>query len=131
MRAARGGHAKCLRDLTPVAHVQVAVAFRDPYLFQVFELALLANKQLQAESTPDKRLQEQAGPRLCCCVLTGTLQGVTCCRVQAMTLALGCLSYDFIGTCLDESSEDLATIQVLLQCSVPQPLSHACASHAL
>ena len=31
-----------------------------------------------------------------------------------MTLALSCLSYDFIGTCLDESSEDLATIQVRL-----------------
>ena len=33
-------------------------------------------------------------------------------HVQAVALALSCLSYDFIGTCLDESSEDLGTIQV-------------------
>ena len=57
------------------------MAFRDPYLFQVFELALLANRQLQANSNPERRLQEQvrlvllwlvhsrwhsAGPVTCC-----------------------------------------------------------------
>jgi len=31
---------------------------------------------------------------------------------QTLNLALKCLSYDFVGTCLDESSEDLGTIQV-------------------
>lgn len=31
---------------------------------------------------------------------------------QAIHLALQCLSFDFVGTCLDESSEDLGTIQV-------------------
>ena len=31
---------------------------------------------------------------------------------QAVQLALQCLSFDFVGTCLDESSEDLGTIQV-------------------
>lgn len=31
--------------------------------------------------------------------------------VQAVQLSLGCLSFDFVGTCLDESSEDLGTIQ--------------------
>lgn len=35
------------------------------------------------------------------------------CMLQAVSLALSCLSYDFIGTCTDESSEDLGTIQVL------------------
>ena len=35
-------------------------------------------------------------------------------RVQAVAVALQCLSYDFVGTCLDESSEDLGTIQVQL-----------------
>ncbi len=30
---------------------------------------------------------------------------------QAVQLALGCLSFDFVGTCLDESAEDLGTIQ--------------------
>lgn len=32
--------------------------------------------------------------------------------MQAISLALQCLSFDFVGTCLDESSEDLGTIQV-------------------
>ena len=33
-------------------------------------------------------------------------------RAQAVNLALATLSFDFVGTCLDESSEDLGTIQV-------------------
>lgn len=37
--------------------------------------------------------------------------------LQAVALALSCLSYDFIGTCLDESSEDLGTIQVCGICA--------------
>ena len=44
--------------------VQVAVSFRDPYLFQTFELALLANKQLLSDSTPKRHLQEQVRHRL-------------------------------------------------------------------
>ena len=35
------------------------------------------------------------------------------CTLQAISLALAALSFDFVGTCLDESSEDLGTIQVL------------------
>ena len=35
--------------------------------------------------------------------------------LQAVQLALGCLSFDFVGTCLDESAEDLGTIQVRLR----------------
>ena len=62
-------------------------------LLKVFQLAILALRQLQA--APDVKLQE-----------------------QAVGLAAACLSYDFVGTCLDESSEDLGTIQV----SSPSPL---------
>lgn len=32
--------------------------------------------------------------------------------IQAIALALACLSYDFVGTSNDDSSEDLGTIQV-------------------
>ena len=32
--------------------------------------------------------------------------------LQAVALALACLSYDFVGTSMDDSSEDLGTIQV-------------------
>ena len=44
---------------TLTVHRKVAVAFRDPALFKVFELALLANQQLQADSGAERRLREQ------------------------------------------------------------------------
>ena len=44
---------------TLTVHRKVAVAFRDPALFRVFELALLANQQLQADSGAERRLREQ------------------------------------------------------------------------
>lgn len=31
---------------------------------------------------------------------------------QGLQLALACLNFDFVGTCLDDSTEDLTTIQV-------------------
>lgn len=37
--------------------------------------------------------------------------------VQGVSLALACLSYDFVGTCLDETSEDMGHIQVFV--SIP------------
>jgi hypothetical protein len=44
------------------------------------------------------------------------------CASQAISLALAALSFDFVGTCLDESSEDLGTIQVLLMSNIGQGL---------
>lgn len=35
-----------------------------------------------------------------------------CLVPQALSLSLACLSFDFVGTCLDDSTEDLGTIQV-------------------
>lgn len=32
--------------------------------------------------------------------------------LQALQLALACLSFDFVGTCVDEASDELGTIQV-------------------
>lgn len=46
--------------------------------------------------------------------MTGHGFSATCLFLQAITLALQSMSYDFVGTCLDESSEDLGTIQVQL-----------------
>ncbi len=40
-------------------------------------------------------------------------------RLQAVSLALAALSFDFVGTCLDESSEDLGTIQARLPWAAP------------
>jgi hypothetical protein len=42
--------------------------------------------------------------------------------LQGLTLALSCLSFDFVGTCLDDSAEDMSTIQVTKQTS--QQLMH-------
>ena len=44
--------------------------------------------------------------------MSGTVTG----RLQelALSLSLKCLSFDFVGTSIDESSEEFGTIQVLI-----------------
>lgn len=75
---------------TLTQHRKVAVSFRDQSLYQAFQLALSALHHLHsAGAGADGKLRE-----------------------QAMSLALACLSFDFVGTCVDESSEDLGTIQI-------------------
>lgn len=76
---------------TLTQHRKIAVSFRDLSLFKVFQLSLVALKQL-LEQRADDKLKE-----------------------QALQLALSCLSFDFVGTCLDDSTEDLSTIQVPTQ----------------
>ena len=47
-------------------------------------------------------------------------------REQCLKLALACLSYDFFGTCSDETTEDVGTVQVGLASSpmrTPAPTS--------
>ena len=44
---------------TLTLHRKLAVAFRDPQLYRVFELALMANRQLQNQASPEQRLREQ------------------------------------------------------------------------
>ncbi|WIA44165.1 hypothetical protein OEZ86_010498 [Tetradesmus obliquus] len=73
---------------TLTAHRKIAVSFRDLSLLSVFKVALVALRQL---------LDNRAEPRL---------------KEQGLTLALACLSFDFVGTCLDDSAEDMSTIQV-------------------
>eukprot|EP00850_Spirogloea_muscicola_P007102 SM000035S13082 [mRNA] locus=s35:297618:305506:+ [translate_table: standard] len=68
-------------------HRKTACSFRDLALFQTFQISLTSLRQLQSDA--DEKLRE-----------------------QAIALALKCLSFDFVGTSLDESSEDLGTIQI-------------------
>ena len=80
------------RSLTQ--HRKVAGSFRDLALLSILQLGLTTLQQLQtgalaATGDDAKRAQE-----------------------EALTLVLNCLSYDFIGTTLDEASEDLGTIQL-------------------
>lgn len=68
---------------------KTAVAFRDSALLSVFSIGLASLRQMQSDPSSDAVLLE-----------------------SAVTVVLRCLSYDFVGTALDESVEDLGTIQV-------------------
>ncbi|PWA74654.1 ARM repeat superfamily protein [Artemisia annua] len=68
-------------------HRRVACSFRDQNLYQVFQISLTSLQQLKSDV--GSRLQE-----------------------LALSLALKCLSYDFVGTSIDESSEEFGTVQV-------------------
>jgi len=75
------------RSLT--SHRKIAVSFRDQALFQIFQISLTSLKQLLNDPSAQEEIME-----------------------QVLSLALKCLSFDFVGTSLDESTEDLGTIQI-------------------
>ncbi|XP_071724978.1 uncharacterized protein [Rutidosis leptorrhynchoides] len=68
-------------------HRRVACNFRDQSLFQIFQISLTSLLQLKNDVA--SRLQE-----------------------LALSLALKCLSFDFVGTSIDESSEEFGTVQI-------------------
>ncbi|GFR52397.1 hypothetical protein Agub_g14907, partial [Astrephomene gubernaculifera] len=73
---------------TLTQHRKAAVNFRDTALLRAFQVSLIALNEMATRQADDK------------------LKG------EGLNLALSCLSFDFVGTCLDESSEELCTIQV-------------------
>jgi exportin-7 len=75
-------------------HRKIAVSFREDALFRIFQVSLTTLKQLQLKNivaTPDQenRLAD-----------------------QALNLVIKALSFDFIGTNPDESSEETGSLQV-------------------
>ncbi|XP_051118324.1 uncharacterized protein LOC127242236 isoform X2 [Andrographis paniculata] len=68
-------------------HRRVACSFRDQCLFQIFQISLTSLNQLKNDAIG--RLQE-----------------------LALSLSLKCLSFDFVGTSIDESSEEFGTVQI-------------------
>ncbi|KAF8398165.1 hypothetical protein HHK36_017091 [Tetracentron sinense] len=68
-------------------HRKVACSFRDQSLFQIFQISLTSLCQLKNDVA--SRLQE-----------------------LALSLSLKCLSFDFVGTSLDESSDEFGTVQI-------------------
>ncbi|XP_050938103.1 uncharacterized protein LOC103488430 isoform X5 [Cucumis melo] len=68
-------------------HRRVACAFRDQALFQIFQISLTSLCQLKND-------------------VAGRLQEL------ALSLSLKCLSFDFVGTSIDESSEEFGTVQI-------------------
>ncbi|CAM8961063.1 unnamed protein product [Rhodiola kirilowii] len=74
--------------MTSTHHRRVACNFRDQSLLQVFQISITTLHQLKADG------------------IAGKLQEL------ALSLALKCLSYDFVGTSIDESSEEFGTVQI-------------------
>ncbi|KAI3829282.1 hypothetical protein L1987_03401 [Smallanthus sonchifolius] len=68
-------------------HRRVACNFRDQSLFQIFQISLTSLQQLKSDV--GSRLQE-----------------------LALSLTLKCLSFDFVGTSIDESSDEFGTVQI-------------------
>jgi len=122
-------HATPSRTLSE--HRKTAVSFRDNALLKIFQLAVQYLRQLHQSGTPQPAVQEAlvsraspaspghgpvpppAGrvslpghPSQPAPPLPRPLPG------PQLSLAQGCLSFDFVGTNFDESSEDLGAIQV-------------------
>lgn len=80
---------------TLTLHRKTAVSFRDNALYQTFKIAITTLQQIQTRqivgATPDQEVRLSS---------------------LALKLANSCLSFDFIGTNPEESSEDVGTIQV-------------------
>ncbi|KAJ6838433.1 exportin-7 [Iris pallida] len=72
-------------------HRRVASSFRDQSLFQIFQISLTSLHQLK---------NDQNIP------VSSALKQLT------VSLSLKCLSFDFVGTSLDESSEEFGTVQI-------------------
>ncbi|CAM9898423.1 unnamed protein product, partial [Ectocarpus sp. 6 AP-2014] len=76
-------------------HRKTAVSFRDLCLLPIFQIALKSMQQIQMRQIVNASPAQEAAM-----------------LEQALSLCTRCLSYDFIGTNPDESSEDVGTIQV-------------------
>uniref|UniRef100_A0A0D9UZP0 Importin N-terminal domain-containing protein n=1 Tax=Leersia perrieri TaxID=77586 RepID=A0A0D9UZP0_9ORYZ len=68
-------------------HRKIACSFKDQYLLQIFQISLTSLHQLKNEVPDDFRR-------------------------DPLSLALKCLSYDFVGCPVDESSEEFGTVQL-------------------
>uniref|UniRef100_A0A0E0D3P9 Importin N-terminal domain-containing protein n=1 Tax=Oryza meridionalis TaxID=40149 RepID=A0A0E0D3P9_9ORYZ len=68
-------------------HRKIACSFKDQFLLQIFQISLTSLHQLKSEVPDDFRR-------------------------DPLSLALRCLSYDFVGCPVDESSEEFGTVQL-------------------
>ena len=81
---------------------KVSVSFRDVALLEVFEVSLSMLNSLATRAISFDALPPNEAPRVHEMLLD-----------NALSLLLGCLTYDFIGTNPDESSDDISTLQVV------------------
>ena len=86
---------ECGRRRTLTFHRKVAVSFRDLALFHIFQIALTTLQQLlQRQVTVESPQQEFS------------------LNMHTLQLVKLCLTFDFIGTCPEESTEDTTSVQV-------------------
>jgi exportin-7 len=101
------------RSLTQ--HRKIACSFRDQALFKVFSIALASLKHLAPANNNSSNMNSSSSSNSNSNSggIMSTQEGQqTKLNEAAVQLALACLSFDFVGTCLDESSEDVGTIQI-------------------
>ncbi|KAF2366896.1 Armadillo-type fold [Trinorchestia longiramus] len=75
-------------------HRKIASSYRDQHLLVIFQLACT---QLRSETYESYDFTEENKHRLI---------------MQLLQLALNCLTFDFIGTTIDDSGEDFCTVQI-------------------
>lgn len=96
-------------------HRRVACSFRDQSLFQIFQISLTSLRQLETNGNMMTFVLKLFGfvPYHCFLILY-FLWCTVASRLQelALSLSLKCLSFDFVGTSIDESSEEFGTVQV-------------------
>lgn len=80
---------------TLTVHRKTAVSFRDHALFNAFQISVQTLKRVQNKEF--QGMPENKGSKV---------------MLSALQLACNCLSFDFIGTNPEESSEDVGTVQV-------------------
>lgn len=118
-------------------HRRVACSFRDQSLYQIFQISLTSLRQLKNDGNrltfscfiplyfflllsplPPVFLLWTfcSSIFLLIFILVYCICGTGAIRLQelALSLSLKCLSFDFVGTSIDESSEEFGTVQVLI-----------------
>ena len=100
-------------------HRKITSSFRDSQLFDIFQLACdMLRKALEMLKTFDFNDSSQVSPIPYKNRLAQHQLNIVCVWFQhglltfTLQLANNCLTYDFIGTSADESSDDLSTVQI-------------------
>ena len=78
------------KNHTLTQHRKTSVSFRDACLFDIFTTSLLTLQQIRADPS-------QGTSRVC---------------EQGLSVALSCLTFDFVGIFPDDSSDDVGTVQI-------------------
>lgn len=103
--------------LPATKHRRVACSFRDQSLFQIFQISLTSLSQLKNDgkmATPAVNffcLFYTSGD-LCLRIVIMYFAAISQLQELALSLSLKCLSFDFVGTSVDESSDEFGTVQV-------------------